>query len=58
MSTPYARPTDPAKRHSHALTDGPDRGKEVVLERERAVEIADHNGIALVGVAGDRDGEA
>ncbi len=22
---PYDRPTDPAKRHSHALTDGPDR---------------------------------
>ena len=22
---PYARPTDPGKRHSHALTDGPDR---------------------------------
>jgi len=25
MSTPYDRPTDPAKRHSAALTDGPDR---------------------------------
>src|SRR6185312_6143113 len=24
-TTPYDRPTDPAKRHSHALTDGPDR---------------------------------
>ena len=24
-SLPYARPTDPGKRHSHALTDGPDR---------------------------------
>ena len=22
---PYSRPTDPGKRHSHALTDGPDR---------------------------------
>ena len=22
---PYHRPSDPAKRHSHALTDGPDR---------------------------------
>ena len=22
---PYARPSDPAKRHSAALTDGPDR---------------------------------
>ena len=22
---PYDRPTDPGKRHSHALTDGPDR---------------------------------
>jgi len=25
MTTPYDRPTDPAKRHSHAITDGPDR---------------------------------
>src|SRR5574339_981504 len=25
MSDPYATPTDPAKRHSAALTDGPDR---------------------------------
>ena len=26
MSTdPYSRPSDPAKRHSAALTDGPDR---------------------------------
>ena len=25
MSDPYARPTDPAKRHSAALTDGVDR---------------------------------
>ncbi len=25
MSLPYDRPTDPAKRHSAALTDGPDR---------------------------------
>ncbi len=25
MSDPYDRPTDPAKRHSAALTDGPDR---------------------------------
>jgi len=24
-STPYDRPSDPAKRHSAALTDGPDR---------------------------------
>ena len=24
-SHPYDRPTDPAKRHSAALTDGPDR---------------------------------
>ena len=24
-SLPYDRPTDPGKRHSHALTDGPDR---------------------------------
>ena len=22
---PYGRPTDPGKRHSHLLTDGPDR---------------------------------
>ena len=25
MSDPYARPSDPAKRHSAALTDGVDR---------------------------------
>ncbi|RDI75628.1 ilvD: dihydroxy-acid dehydratase [Gaiella occulta] len=25
MSTPYDRPSDPAKRHSAAMTDGPDR---------------------------------
>ena len=25
MTTPYDRPSDPAKRHSAALTDGPDR---------------------------------
>jgi len=25
MTTPYDRPSDPAKRHSHAITDGPDR---------------------------------
>ena len=25
MTTPYDRPSDPAKRHSSALTDGPDR---------------------------------
>src|SRR5216684_7527529 len=25
MSNPYDRPSDPAKRHSAALTDGPDR---------------------------------
>ena len=25
MSLPYDRPSDPAKRHSAALTDGPDR---------------------------------
>src|SRR5205807_633943 len=30
----------------------------LVLEREQAVEIADRHGIALVGVAGDRDGGA
>ncbi len=25
MTSPYERPSDPAKRHSHAITDGPDR---------------------------------
>jgi dihydroxy-acid dehydratase len=25
MTTPYDQPSDPAKRHSHAITDGPDR---------------------------------
>ena len=25
MTNPYDRPSDPAKRHSAALTDGPDR---------------------------------
>ena len=25
MTTPYDHPSDPAKRHSRAITDGPDR---------------------------------
>ena len=33
-------------------------GRVLVLERERAVELADRTGIALVGVAGDPDGRA
>ena len=29
MSDPYARPTDPAKRHSAALTNGVDRAPSI-----------------------------
>ncbi len=49
-STPYDRPTDPAKRHSHALTDGPDRaGARSML---KAVGFTDEDlAKPLVGVA-------
>ena len=47
---PYDRPTDPAKRHSHALTDGPDRaGARSML---KAVGFTDEDlAKPLVGVA-------
>src|SRR5207342_1050745 len=49
-TTPYDRPTDPAKRHSHALTDGPDRaGARSML---KAVGFTDEDlAKPLVGVA-------
>ena len=30
MTNPYDTPSDPAKRHSSALTDGPDRGQKAL----------------------------
>ena len=50
MSTPYDRPTDPAKRHSHAITDGPDRaGARSML---KAVGLTDDDlAKPLIGVA-------
>ena len=50
MSTPYDRPTDPAKRHSHAITDGPDRaGARSML---KAVGFTDDDlAKPLIGVA-------
>ena len=33
-SHPYDRPSDPAKRHSAALTDGPDRGQSIEFIRD------------------------
>jgi dihydroxy-acid dehydratase len=47
---PYDQPTDPAKRHSHALTDGPDRaGARAML---KAVGFTDEDlAKPLVGVA-------
>jgi dihydroxy-acid dehydratase len=48
--TPYTRPTDPGKRHSHALTDGPDRaGARAML---KAVGFTDDDlAQPIVGVA-------
>jgi dihydroxy-acid dehydratase len=47
---PYARPTDPGKRHSHALTDGPDRaGARAML---KAVGFTDEDlAQPIIGVA-------
>ena len=47
---PYGRPTDPGKRHSHALTDGPDRaGARAML---KAVGFTDDDlSKPIVGVA-------
>jgi dihydroxy-acid dehydratase len=47
---PYSRPTDPGKRHSHALTDGPDRaGARAML---KAVGFTDDDlARPIVGVA-------
>ena len=49
-SHPYDRPTDPAKRHSAALTDGPDRaGARSML---KAIGFTDEDlAKPLVGVA-------
>jgi len=50
MTTPYDLPTDPAKRHSHAITDGPDRaGARSML---KAVGLTDDDlSKPLIGVA-------
>jgi dihydroxy-acid dehydratase len=50
MSTPYDGPTDPAKRHSRAITDGPDRaGARSML---KAVGFTDDDlAKPLIGVA-------
>jgi dihydroxy-acid dehydratase len=50
QTTPYDQPTDPAKRHSHALTDGPERaGARSML---KAVGFTDEDlAKPLVGVA-------
>ena len=50
QTTPYDRPTDPAKRHSAALTDGPDRaGARSML---KAVGFTDEDlAKPLIGVA-------
>ena len=52
MSLPYDRPSDPAKRHSAALTDGPDRaGARAML---KAVGFTDEDlARPLVGVASE-----
>ena len=47
---PYARPTDSAKRHSHALTDGPDRAPARAMLK--AIGFTDDDlARPLVGVA-------
>jgi dihydroxy-acid dehydratase len=49
-STPYDRPTDPAKRHSAALTDGPDRAAARAMLK--AIGFTDDDlAKPLVGVA-------
>jgi dihydroxy-acid dehydratase len=50
MTNPYARPTDGAKRHSHALTDGPDRAPARAMLK--AIGFTDDDlARPLVGVA-------
>jgi dihydroxy-acid dehydratase len=47
---PYDRPTDGAKRHSHALTDGPDRAPARAMLK--AIGFTDDDlARPLVGVA-------
>jgi dihydroxy-acid dehydratase len=47
---PYDRPTDPAKRHSHALTDGPDRAPARAMLK--AIGFGDEDlAKPLIGVA-------
>ncbi|HYK96218.1 MAG TPA: dihydroxy-acid dehydratase [Candidatus Dormibacteraeota bacterium] len=49
-TNPYARPTDGAKRHSHALTDGPDRAPARAMLK--AIGFTDDDlARPLVGVA-------
>ena len=51
---PYDRPTDPAKRHSAALTDGPDRAAARAMLK--AVGFTDEDlAKPLVGVGDDLD---
>ncbi|MFN8519472.1 MAG: hypothetical protein U0667_08825 [Chloroflexota bacterium] len=52
MSLPYDRPSEPAKRHSAALTDGPDRaGARAML---KAVGFTDEDlAKPLIGVASE-----
>ena len=50
MSDPYARPTDPAKRHSAALTDGVDRAPARAMLKGIGFSDADL-ARPLVGVA-------
>ena len=47
---PYSRPTDPGKRHSHALTDGPDRAAARAMLK--AVGFSDEDlAKPIIGVA-------
>ncbi len=49
-AVPYGRPTDPGKRHSHALTDGPDRAAARAMLK--AVGFTDDDlAQPLIGVA-------
>src|SRR3954464_3884066 len=50
MATPYDKPSDPAKRHSAAITDGPERaGARAML---KAIGLTDEDlAKPLVGVA-------
>ena len=51
MTTPYDRPSDPAKRHSAALTDGPDRAAARVDAEGRSASPTTTWRSPIVGVA-------